>query len=193
MTKKFGRKPSKRVILSVIIGLFILGAGAYAANYYYTQQKAQQAEKVAAQKKLIDAERAKLDDVSFRGDKDVAAQYMERIQAKDAAGAAKVYDQAAAVADKSKQAELYKSAITAARQHKQDDQILYFSLKLAEVEPDYRIYAAIADMYAARQDSVRQIEYLQKTIDSITALPKDSLIYVNLLPLYQDRLKAAQS
>lgn len=193
MTKKSGRLPSKRVFLTVIIGLLILGAAGFAANYYYTQYTAQQGQQNSEKKKLVDAERTKLDEVAFRGDKDVAAQYMERINDKDAAGAAKVYEQAAANADKTKQAELYRSAITAARQAKQDEQVLQFSLKLAEVEPEYRVYAAIADIYAARKDSVHQIEYLQKTIDSISVLPKDSLIYLNLLPLYQDKLKAAQS
>lgn len=193
MTKKFGRLPKKHVLIGVVAGVLILGAGAYAAKYFYTQHKTDQAQKTAEQKKLVDAERTKLDDVAFRGDKDVAAQYMERISAKDTTGAARVYERAAADADKTKQAELYKNAITAARQAKQDEQVLQFSLKLAEVQPEYRIYAAIADLYAARQDSAHQIEYLQKTIDSINALPKDSLIYVNLLPLYQNKLKAVQS
>jgi hypothetical protein len=193
MTKKFVRLPKKRILIGAVAGVLILGGGAYAANYFYAQHKTQQAQKAAEQKKLVDVERTKLNDVAFRGDKDVAAQYMERIGVKDAAGAAKVYEQAAAHADKTKQAELYRGAITAARQAKQDDQVLQFSLKLAEIEPEYRIYAAIADLYAARHDSAHQIEYLQKTIDSINALPKDSLIYVNLLPRYQEKLKAARS
>jgi hypothetical protein len=191
MSKKAGKSSKKRLILLSGLILVVLMLAAGAAWFFLRQQEAQQKADTTRQEAVTKV-RTELDDVAFRGNKEVAAAYIERVRADDLEGALKVYEQAAASLDTNGKILLYRSAYTAAAQAEQTEHTLKFLLKLAELEPGYRIYGALADNYALRKDVVHEVEYRQKAVDAINALPHDSDVYTSLLSLYQDQLKHAQ-
>lgn len=188
MTKKFGRLPSKRVFIWMAIGLFILVVGAFGANYFYTHLQQQQAE----QKKAVDDERKKLDDTAFRGDRDVAALYMEKIQAKQLDAAYKLYESAAQkLPDTAQKIALYEQAISIASQAKQADHALKYAETLSVLSGNHRASANVAYLYGQKKDYENQKKYLQQAIDQLETLPKDSQEYSGMKAYYQDMLAKA--
>ena len=191
MSKKAGKSAKKSVLIWIGISLLIIGLGGSSAFLLWKQQQdRQQAEKIKAQA-VVEA-REELDKVAFRGDRDVATQYLERIKANDPEGALQMYEQAATSKDTNGKILLYRSAFSAASQAKQADHRLKFLLILSDLEPGYRVYGALAELYASRNDTPREIEYWQKSVDAINGMPHDSEVYTSLLTIYQDNLKRAQ-
>lgn len=185
MTKQFGRLPGKRVFIWVTIGLLILGVGAFGANYFYTHLQQQQAE----QKKAVDDERKKLDDTAFRGDRDVAAQYIEKIQAKQLDGAYKIYESAAQnLTDNAQKIALYEQAVAIASRAKQADHALKYAESLSTLSGSHRASANVAYLYGQKKDYENQKKYLQQAINQLEALPKDSQEYSGMKAYYQDML-----
>jgi tetratricopeptide (TPR) repeat protein len=185
MTKKFGRLPSKRVVIGAVIGLLILGMGALAANYFYTQQQHKQAE----QKKAVANERTKLDDVAFRGDRDIAAQYMEKINAKQFDAGYRLYESAAQqLTDKTAKVVLYEQAVTVSSRAKQVDHAIKYAVSLSELNNTHRSSANVAYLYGQKKDYENQKKYLQQAIDQLETLPKDSQEYTAMRAYYQGLL-----
>lgn len=192
MNKKAGRFSKKRITISIIILLIVglLGGGLY---YLYTQQQQKQAE-TARRDAAIQAERKKLDETAFRGDRDMAARYMEKIANGETEAAYQLYAQEAdKLTDADKKIALYEQAITIAHRAKQADDAVRFSQTLSELSPDYRTFANLADLYGEKNDTVHEKEYLQKAIDQLMTFPQGSSEYRELLPYYRSLLVKAEA
>jgi tetratricopeptide (TPR) repeat protein len=185
MTKKFGRLPKKRVFIGVIGGLIILGAGLFATNYFYTQNQLKQSE----QKKTTESERKKLDTAAFRGDRDIAAQYVERVQSNQQDAAYDLYESAAQkLTDTSAKIALYEQAVSIASRAKQTDAAIKYALSLSELSNTHRASANLAYLYGVNKDYANQKKYLQQALDQLEVLPKDSAEYTDMKTYYQDML-----
>jgi flagellar basal body-associated protein FliL len=188
MSKKSGKLSKKRILTIVIITLSIIILLGGVAYYLYVQKQRQQVE-MAQQEKATDVERKKLDETAFRGDRDLAAQYMESIQADDHDAAYQLYEQAAGkVGDKAEKIALYEQAVAIASQEKQSDQALRFAITLSELSDSHRASANVAYLYGLDKDVVHQKEYLQKAINQLATLPKDSAEYTSFMTYYQDMI-----
>lgn len=185
MTKLFGRLPSKRVLLGVVVGLFVLGVGVFAANYFYTHNQQKQAE----QKKVVQSERKKLDDAAFRGDRDIAAQYMEKTQAEQSGAAYDVYEsEAKKLTDSAAKIALYEQAVSVASKAKRIDHAIKYAVTLSDLSNSHRASANVAYLYEQNKDYENQKKYLQQAIDQLEVLPKDSPEYTDMKAYYQSLL-----
>lgn len=185
MTKLFGRLPSKRVLLGVVVGLSILGVGVFAANYFYTHNQQKQAE----QKKVVQSERKKLDDAAFRGDRDIAAQYMEKTQAEQSGAAYDVYEsEAKKLTDSAAKIALYEQAVSVASKAKRIDHAIKYAVTLSDLSNSHRASANVAYLYGQNKDYENQKKYLQQAIDQLEVLPKDSPEYTDMKAYYQSLL-----
>ena len=185
MTKKLGRMPNKRIFLVVAVGVLVLGAGVVAASYFYTHDKEQQTE----QKKVIDDERSQLDAAAFRGDRDVAAVYLERVKDKQSDAAYEVYQSAVQkLPDDASKIALYEQGIEISIQAKQIDHAIRLAVQLSDLSNTHRSSANAAYLYGLNKDYENQKKYLQKSIDQLEQLPKDSAEYIDMKAYYQDML-----
>lgn len=191
MTKKAGHFSKKRLFLiagSTLVGLVVIGLGLW----YFLGQRAQQKAADTTRQTAIETQRKQLDEAAFRGDKDIAAKYLERIKSGDSDGALKMYEQAAASLDQDGKITLYQGAVSAAAQAKQEEHRLKFLLTLAELKPHYLTYGAIADIYAARHDATQQAEYLRKALEQVEMLDHSLSGYATLRDAYQQQLDGVQ-
>ena len=188
MTKKLGRLLNKRVLLGAIIGIVIAGlaGGAY---YFYTQNQKQQAEKATEQKKTVAAERSKLDDAAFRGDRDIAAEYTALSQANDLDAAYKIYVSAAQkLTENTAKIALYEQAVATASRAKQSDHAIQYAVILSDLANNYRASANAAYLYGANKDYENQKKYLQKAISQLESVPKESAEYNDMKAYYEGLL-----
>ncbi len=188
MSKKLVSLPKKRTLIIILtcIALVGIGVGGY---YYLSAQKKQQEQQAVEQKKALDTERTKLDDTAFRGDRDLAAEYMLHIQNGEPKKALDTYESAVQKApdDKAKFA-LYNQAVTIAYRAKQTDQAIDFAIKASDIANNYRASSNVADLYGLKKDYENQKKYLQKALDQVETLPKDSEEYASMKAFYQDKL-----
>lgn len=192
MTKKAGHLSKKRLFLivgSALVVLVVIGLGLW----YFLAQRPQQKAADVKQETAVQKERKQLDETAFRGDKDVAAKYLERVNSGDPEGALNVYERAAASLDDAGKVTLYQSAVSAAAQAGQDEHRLKFLLILADLKPHYLTYDAIAALYGDRHDVPHETEYLRKALEQVEALDHSSQAYKELHDMYQQRLDEAQS
>jgi tetratricopeptide (TPR) repeat protein len=189
MSKKFGKLSKKRMFTIIIISsltIFALGGVGY---YFYMQNQRQQQTETKKQEKAIDVERKKLDEASFRGDRDLAAQYGEKASGGELDAAYGVYATAASKAsDDAEKATLYEQAITVASRANQIDQAIRFSVLLTQVSDSHRASSNAANLYAEKKDIINQKKYLQQAMDRLENLPKDSEEYSSFKAYYQAQL-----
>lgn len=192
MNKKAGRFSRKIIIISSIIALLAvasLGGGLYYLNVQQQQKRAD----VDRQDTAVQTEREKLDEAAFRGDRDIAARYAEKVAANEPEAAYQLYTQEAnKLTDTSEKIALYEQAVMIAYRTNRSDDAVRFSVTLSELNPDYRTFANLADLYDRQNDTVREREYLQKAIDQLETFPQSSSEYKELLPYYQSLLEKAE-
>jgi hypothetical protein len=189
MSKKSGKLSKKRMFTIIIISsltILILGGAGY---YFYMQNQRQQQTETKKQEKAIDVERKKLDETSFRGDRDLAAQYGEKASSGELDAAYALYATAASKAiDDAEKAVLYEQAITAASKAHQIDQAIRFSVLLTQVSGNHRASANAADIYASNKDTTNQKKYLHQAIERLELLPKESQEYHDFKSYYESTL-----
>lgn len=189
MTKKSRLTSKKRTIITLGSVLIVLIAGAAVAYHFYTQNQKQQTEKTVEQKKVVDIERKKLDDTAFRGDRDVAAQYVAKIQDGQLDDAYDLYVSAAQkVADNTAKIALYEQAVAIASQAKQSDHAIKYAVALSDLANNYRASANVAYLYGVDKDYTNQKKYLQQAINQIEKLPQGSDEYRDMKAYYQTEL-----
>lgn len=192
MNKKAGRFSRKIIIISSIIALLAvasLGGGLYYLNVQQQQKRAG----VDRQDIAVQTEREKLDEAAFRGDRDIAARYAEKVAANEPEAAYQLYTQEAnKLTDTSEKIALYEQAVMIAYRTNRSDDAVRFSVTLSELNPDYRTFANLADLYDRQNDTVREKEYLQKAIDQLETFPQNSSEYKDLLPYYKSMLEKAE-
>lgn len=193
MNKKAGRFSRKIIIISSIIALLAvasLGGGLYYLNVQQQQKRAD----VDRQDTAVQTEREKLDEAAFRGDRDIAARYAEKVAANEPEAAYQLYTQEAnKLTDTSEKIALYEQAVMIAYRTNRSDDAVRFSVTLSELNPDYRTFANLADLYDRQNDTVREKEYLQKAIDQLETFPQNSSEYKDLLPYYKSMLEKAEA
>lgn len=193
MTKKSVRLPKKRIIIVVAVGLFILSAGAGVIYYLYLHNPQRQIE-ATEENKAIEGERKKLEESSFRGDRDVAAQYMEKLQGGEADAAYAIYKSAAQKADTDvAKIAIYEQAIAAASQANQTDQAIRYAIMLSELSNAHRASANVAYLYRQNKDVANEKKYLQQALDQLEASSKDAPEYADFKPYYQGLLSQADA
>ena len=138
---------------------------------------------------MLSNNKTKLDDVAFKGDRNLAAQYLAQNAAGNQQGARSVYDQAVAGQPQNSQISLYSQAVMAAKTANNTSDTLYFMEKLATIEQSYQAYGALADLYAAQHNTAGQREYLQKAVADLEKRAQASAAYQPLLTNYQQQLQ----
>lgn len=190
MTKKFFRLPKRRILIGVIIGLILLGGGAGVAYYLYLQNPQRQIE-TNEKNKVIEAERKKLEETSFKGDRDVAAQYMEKIRGGEVDAAYDIYKVAAQKADTDQaKIAIYEQAVAAASQANNTDQAIQYAILLSELSKTHRASANVAYLYRQNKDVANEKKYLQQALDQLEA-SKDIPEYAEFKSYYQGLLAQA--
>jgi hypothetical protein len=191
MTKKFFRLPKKRILIGLIIGLIILSGGAGVAYYLYLQNPQRQIE-TNEKNKAIEVERKKLEETAFKGDRDVAAQYMEKLQGGETDAAYDVYKVAAQKTDTDEaKIGIYEQAVAAASQANKPDQAIRYAILLSELSNTHRASANVAYLYRQSKDTVNEKKYLQQALDQLETSSKDTPEYVEFKTYYQGLLSQA--
>ena len=185
MTNNSGRGLNKRALLLGIAGILLLAVGGAAAYYFYTKNQQQQAE----QKNAVADERNKLDEAAFRGDRDIAAQYIEMVQRKEFDKAYNLYESAAKkLTDSTAKVALYEQAVSVASRAKQMDHAAKYAATLSAVSDSHRASANAAYLYGQNKDYENQKKYLQQAIAQLETLPKDSQEYTSMKAYYEGLL-----
>lgn len=167
-----------------------LGGGLYYLNVQQQQKRAD----VDRQDTAVQTEREKLDEAAFRGDRDIAARYAEKVAANEPEAAYQLYTQEAnKLTDTSEKIALYEQAVMIAYRTNRSDDAVRFSVTLSELNPDYRTFANLADLYDRQNDTVREKEYLKKAISQLETFPQNSSEYKDLLPYYKSMLEKAEA
>jgi hypothetical protein len=178
----------KRTLVIIIASVVFVGLGV-GGYYFFTAHKNQQEKQVAEQKKVIARERVRLDDTSFRGDRELASQYLERIQANDDDAAYNLYQQRIDKAtDAGLKSALAEQGVVVASLAKQADHAIRFSVLRTQLNDGHRVSANAADVYAENNDIANQKKYLQQAIDRLELLPNDSQEYKDFKVYYQQMM-----
>lgn len=183
MTKRAGRL-SKRLIIGGVILVVIAGV-AITGYFMYQQYQSRQ----SSQKKAATDVRKALDAQAYRGDRNLAASYQLAIDDKNYSAALAVYNDAAKVAQtKDEKASLYDQAVRTALRLKEYDQALTFAQARDQINSSYSTQVSIAEVYQAQGNVSQARVYLQKAVDTLAAMPHDSVEYMHILPVYQKQL-----
>ncbi|HET8884636.1 MAG TPA: hypothetical protein VFM68_04155 [Candidatus Saccharimonadales bacterium] len=186
--KKRTRRVNKKLVL-IILGVLVLGglAGGY---WYYTQYQQKQA---AIQQARHEKAQAEVEDIAFKGDRELATAFVEQINQENPQAAGQVYlDQIEATNDTTQKMALYRQYGTFASQYNLHDQALQAALGANELQSSYMTLAEVARVYGLLGDTTKQIEYLKKTIAAVNALPLDEQNKKNMITMYQEIINTAR-
>lgn len=185
MTKHLSDRAKKWAIIAIPICVLVLVAGGY---YGYTWYQQYQQTRVSLNQEAKDQAAS----YYFSGDQDIAARYIELMNANKTADAQQLFvDKVHSESDTQKKVDLYTQNVNLALSLKKMDAALEAAKRMVEIRASHDTYAQLANVYIARGEPEEQVVTLQKALDTLgsaSVANKD-----DLTKLYQSQLEAAKA
>ena len=183
-----GKKKYTYVIISFIV-LLAVAAGVY---WYFGSYQQQQKEQSAVEQTQRQAAAKAVESLALKGDRDLATDFVQKINTNDPEGASKVYlnkiDETKTVNEK---LGLYNQYQALAYEYDLNEQALQAALAANELESNYLTLSAVAYSYKTTSNSVKEVEYLERVIVAIDMLPQSENIPI-MKQRYQSLINVAQ-
>lgn len=187
--RALGGKKKYLFIIGLAIALLAIGGASY---WYFVPHQQQQKKQLAVEQTQRQAAAKEVESLAFKGDRDLATDFVQKINTNDPEGASKVYlkkiDEAKNVNEK---LGLYNQYLALAYEYDLNEQALQAALAANELESNYLTLSAVAYAYKATGDSTKEIEYLERVIAAIDTLPQNENM-TNMKQNYQSLIDAAQ-
>ena len=179
------RKPRNMKRKLLIIGTVLVAGGALAAGYFvYQQYISAPAQDVLISESIRNDAVKYVRELNMAGNDDIAVAYIEYVKAGHPDAAQKFFDDKVRTEpDTQKKVDLLLQQQRLALSVDLKDQALEAAKRAAELLPTGDAYAAVAQVYIARQDYVNAEIYWQKAYDTVSAL--DSTDKEQTLEYYQ--------
>lgn len=164
--------PRNKIILLFGV-LLVFGVIVTVAYPYYQSWQKSRATQVAT-KSLATHEAAvnEVNAMAFRGDRTLAANYVEQIKNNNPSAAEKLYtEKIDAEPDIAKKLALYNQEIILASRYKMYDQAIKAALAVDSLRSSFVTLSTVARLYGLKGDTAQQVAYLRKTIAAIDRLP----------------------
>ena len=173
----------------LLIGGIALGVVAVAAAGYFGYQAYQH--QVTIQQSSRDAAVKKAAALNLRGDKDIAAAYLEKLEAKDTRGAQKLFaDAVAKEPDVTKKLALLSQNVQLALSAKQKDLALESAQRAVEIQKSDDTYMQLARVYVMKDDPAQQAVAIEQAITLLDASKKENKD--SLRAVYEQQLQVAR-
>jgi hypothetical protein len=187
MSKKLVGPRNKKILLfGVPVVLVILTVAAY--PYYQAWQKGRAVQANNKIQETHDQSVSEVNAMGFRGDRALAASYVEQIKKNNTSAAAKLYtDKVNAESNVSKKVALYNQEIILASHYKMYDHAISAALAVDSLRSSFVTLSTIARLYGLKGDTAQQVSYLRKTIAALDDLP-DSADAKSMREDYQAQL-----
>lgn len=172
--QKRAKRKNKKHLLIVIISLIVLLGAAAGGFYWYTQQQAEQARQ---QQQLRAQVQEEVDKTAFRGDNQIAVDYVFHVKQGNTAAANQVFVDAVSQADSDAQKiQLHNQHITLALEYDLPEQALQASLGANALGSTHLTLAEVARRYEAVGNTAQAGDYWQQAIDALEDLPANANI-----------------